>query len=88
MKIQNMSLILTRTELYDLIKNDNTDTSDWSRDTLLRIITRYDNFSVKQYEWINSKVKYIINHNDKYKNFRKKFKSFELSDECFEDGTV
>ena len=79
MRIDNMELILTRTELYDLIKNDNPDTSDWSKDILLKIISRNFNFSVKQYEWINSKVKYIINHNDKYKIFRKKFKSFNMT---------
>ena len=79
MRIDNMELILTRTELYDLIKNDNPDTSDWSKDILLKIISRNFNLSVKQYEWINSKVKYIINHNDKYKIFRKKFKSFNMT---------
>ena len=78
MRIDKMELILTRTELYDLIKNDNPDSPDWSKDTLLKIVSRNYYFSVKQYEWINSKVKYIINHNDKYKIFRKKFKSFNM----------
>ena len=80
MKILNMDLCLTRDELYQMIENHNPEKNDWSREKLLGIIRNFDNFSVKQYEWINSKVKYIITHNDKYKHLRKKFISFDLKD--------
>jgi len=81
MKIKNLELVLTRYELINLIENENPDkNSDWSKEKLLYIICNFENFSVKQYEWILSKVKYIINHNNKYKNFRKKFNHFDLED--------
>jgi hypothetical protein len=79
MKIQNRNLILTRKELIDLIQNENPDKSSensFFTVTLLSIVMSQINFSDKQYNWIISKVTYIINHNKKYINFRKKFKDF------------
>jgi uncharacterized protein YfbU (UPF0304 family) len=79
-KIKNRELELTRDELFDMIKNDNPDRHDWSRDSLLEMISRFNSFSEKQYKWILSKVKYIINHNKKYSNFKRKFDGFEVVD--------
>lgn len=77
MKINNLRLELTREELYNLIENENP-TKDVYKNTLLGIINNYQNFSVKQFSWINDKVIFIINKNSKYKSFRKKFNSFEI----------
>jgi hypothetical protein len=81
MKIENRNLVLTRKELVDLIQNENPDKSNENNfftNTLLSIVKYQVNFSDKQYKWILSKVTYIINHNKKYTNFRKKFKDFIL----------
>ena len=79
MKKNNTDLVLTREELINMIQVDNTDKKDWSRDVLIEMINRFKNFSDKQYKWIFSKVKYIVKHNIKYKNFRD-IKGFELED--------
>jgi hypothetical protein len=79
MRIENRNLVLTRKELIDLIQNENPDKSSensFFTITLVNIITFNINFSDKQYDWILSKITYIINHNKKYINFRKKFKYF------------
>jgi hypothetical protein len=79
MKIQKRELVLSREELVDLIQNENPDKSNENNffaNTLLNIVKNRINYSDKQYNWILSKVTYIINHNKKYINFRKKFKDF------------
>jgi hypothetical protein len=76
MKIKNKELCLTRQELFEMIDNDNPDKSDFLKDNILNIIRKYKNFSIKQYQWILSKVTFIVNHNNKYRNFRKKFNNF------------
>ena len=73
MKIQNRKLCLTRQELFEMIDKDNPDKSDFLKENILNIIRKYQNFSIKQYQWILAKVIFIINHNNKYRNFRKKF---------------
>jgi hypothetical protein len=78
MVIKNKELELTKDELIDMIKNDNPDRHDWSKDILLDIICRFEFFSIKQYKWILSKVKYIVNHNKKYSNFKKKFTDIDV----------
>jgi hypothetical protein len=72
-----MTLKLTRNELIEIIEN-NPDKKDVFKNTILSIINNFPLFSVKQYQWILSKVVYITNHNPKYKNIKKKFISFEL----------
>ena len=78
MEIINRELILTKDELIKMIEKDNLDKNDWSKDTLINMITNYEYFSKKQYEWILSKIKYIVSRNFKYKVFRNKFKSFDI----------
>ena len=78
MNVINQDLILTRDELIEMINHDNTDRNDWSREKLIKMINTYKIFSKKQYEWILSKVRYITNHNSKYRKFRKTFKNFEI----------
>ena len=80
MKLWNRDLILTRDELINMIRTDNPDKNDWSNEILVKMITNFKYLSKKQYEWILSKVKYIINHNNKYMNYKKKVKGFELED--------
>jgi hypothetical protein len=80
MKIQNRELRLTRQELFEMIDRDNPDKSDFLKENILNIIRSYKNYSIKQYQWILSKIIFIVNHNNKYRNFRKKFKNF-----CIED---
>jgi hypothetical protein len=83
MKIQNRDLVVSRQELVDLIQNDNPDKSyenNFFTYTLLSIVRYQVNFSDKQYKWILSKVTYIINHNKKYINFRKKFNDFIIEE--------
>jgi hypothetical protein len=80
MKIQNRELWLTRQELFEMIDNDNPDKSDFLKDNILNIIRKYKNYSIKQYQWILSKITFIVNHNNKYRNLRKKFNNF-----CIED---
>jgi hypothetical protein len=79
MKIQNRSLLLSREELVNLIQNENPDKSNENNPftlALINIVRRQVNFSDKQHKWVLSKITYIINHNKKYINFRKKFKNF------------
>ena len=78
MILENLNLELTKDELISMIKDDNPDSTDWSKEILLNIINSYRNFSVKQYDWILSKIKYIVNHNDKYKSYKKKIKNFSI----------
>jgi hypothetical protein len=78
MTIKNKDLEITRTELIDMIENDNPDRNDWSKDKLINILTKYKFPSTKQHNWILSKVKYIVNHNSKYSNFKKKFVSINI----------
>jgi hypothetical protein len=77
MTIKNMTLRLTRDELREIIEN-NPDKNDVFKDKVLNIINIFHSFSVKQYEWILSKIIYITNHNKKYKSIKKKFLNFEL----------
>jgi hypothetical protein len=70
MKKKNTDLVLTRDELLNMITADNTDKTDWSKDILVKMIKSFKSFSDKQYKWVFSKVKYIVKHNSKYKNFR------------------
>jgi hypothetical protein len=77
MKINNMVLHLTRNELIEIIEN-NLDKNDVFKDKILNIINNFPIFSVKQGQWILSKVTYITNHNPKYKNINKRFINFEL----------
>jgi len=80
MKLWNKDLILTRDELINMIQTDNPDKNDWSNEILVKMITNFKYLSKKQYEWVLSKIKYIVNHNKKYTNFKKKVKGFELED--------
>ena len=80
MKLDNTDLILSRKELISMIEKDNPEKNDWSKENLISMIKCFRNFSDKQYKWILSKVKYIINHNSKYKNFKNKVKGVELED--------
>ena len=78
MKVENNELLLTKDELINMIKNDNPDKNDWSNKTLVEMLTRFKYLSKKQHEWVLSKIKYIVNHNVKYKNFKRKFKYFDI----------
>ena len=80
MKLIKTDLILTREELSNMILNDNPEKNDWSKENLISMVKCFRKFSDKQYKWILSKVKYIINHNSKYKNFKNKIKEFELEE--------
>ena len=80
MVLENNELILSKEELINMIKDDNPDNRDWSRDVLVKMINSYKYLSNKQYEWVLSKIKYIVNHNTKYKNFKKKVKRFEFEE--------
>ena len=80
MNIINNSLVITRDELINMIKNDNPDKKDWSKKTLINIINNFKYFSDKQYNWIFEKIKYIVVKNVKYKQFRGKYIMFEIDD--------
>ena len=80
MTLINSELNLTRGELINMIMIDNPDKDDWSKDSLVNMVTRFRKFSDKQYKWIYSKMKYIVNHNKKYSNYKKKVKGFRLED--------
>jgi hypothetical protein len=79
MTMKNRELILTREELIKMITVDNTDKNDWSGDTLVGMINSFKTFSDKQYNWLLSKVKYIVKHNKKYRNFRD-IRGFEMKE--------
>ena len=78
MKLDNTDLILSRKELIDMIEKDNPEKNDWSKENLISMIKCFRSFSDKQYKWILSKVNFIINHNNKYKIFKKKFKNLKI----------
>jgi len=78
MEIKNNVLVLTREELINMISNDNTDSNDTYKEKILSMINNFIFFSDKQEKWIYSKILYITNHNEKYKDIRKMFNSFTL----------
>ena len=79
MKIVNNELVLTKDELIFII-NDNTDRDDWSREQLTTMVKNFRVLSDKQHKWVLSKIKYVINHNHKYQNYRKRFRKFRIEE--------
>jgi hypothetical protein len=81
MKIEDNVLILSRAELLGIIHN-NPEKSPRNLDiekTLSDIVFKTHYFSEKQYNWILSKVKYVLNRNKEYR------KSHGLSNERITD---
>jgi hypothetical protein len=69
MRIQDKTLTLNRIELIDVIQNnphkDSRNTDIQNR--LTSMIKRDRYFSDKQYDWILSKIQYVMNHNVDYR---------------------
>ena len=78
MKLKNQELEIKREDLIYMIENENPDKKDWSKKELTDMVKRFRSFSVKQSNWILKKVQFIVNHNNKYINYRKKFKSIVI----------
>ena len=78
MKLNNQELEIKREDLIYMIENENPDKKDWSKRELTNMLKRFRFFSEKQSKWILKKVQYIVNHNNRYINYRKKFKSIVI----------
>jgi hypothetical protein len=64
-------LLIDKQGIISLIKNNTDGESGKIDGNVISLVKRYyDCLSVKQQYWILEKVKYIIRHNDKYRDFR------------------
>jgi hypothetical protein len=71
-EIDDNTLIIDKSGLISIIKNNTDKKSREIDNNILKMIrVFYGNFSFKQSQWIVEKVKYIVRHNEKYRNWNK-----------------
>jgi hypothetical protein len=78
MRIKDMVCYIRREELVNIIDKEN---KTWSKKKLLDIICNYEKFSVAQYQWILSNLKYIFKYSKNYSKYVCKIVSFKLEED-------
>jgi hypothetical protein len=65
-------LLINKDEVIEVLKS-NTDLSSKEIDNklIMMVYRYYDRLTVKQLQWLSEKLKYIIRHNDLYKDYKK-----------------